>query len=149
MSSNIASISAVAGGTINPFSFIMPQPNVLNGAIQATGSGSPYLGVGPEWVQGMMGTFLQTTLLPQGYPSASTGQAIRVYGALEEALLMVGSGQTVVANNLLVSDASGFAVPCNIAASGQQWVGAQAIEGGTAGSPIRVRVLPPTAVTHS
>ncbi len=136
MSSNIASISAVAGGTINPFSFIMPQPNVMNGAIQATGSGSPYLGVGPEWVQGMMGTFLQTTLLPQGYPSASTGQAIRVYGALEEALLMVGSGQTVVANNLLVS-------------SGQQWVGAQAIEGGTAGSPIRVRVLPPTAVTHS
>ncbi len=148
MGSNIASVSGIAGGTIQPFSFVQAQPNTQQGLLQCTGAGVPIIGIGPEWVNNMMGTLVQTQLVPGGFPAAVAGQGVRLYGPLEEALLMVGSGQTVSPNQLLVSDASGFAAPCNIAASGQQWVGAMAIEGGTAGSPIRVRSLT-FPVTHS
>lgn len=136
----MASKSRIAAGTINPFRFIIGQPNVELGALQCTGTGSPIIGIAAEWTNAMMGANNQTSLVPQGFPAALTGQAVRVYEDGEDTIIMVGSGQTVSPDNLLVSDASGNAVPINLAGSGVQWIGARAIEGGTAGDPIRCSV---------
>ena len=133
--------SRVAGGTINPFRFIQGQPGVMLGALQCTGAGVEIIGIGAEWTNAMMGQQYQTSLVPQGFPAATSGQGIRVYEDGEDTIIMVGSGYTVMPDNLLVSDASGNAIPINLAASGVQWIGARAIEAGVAGDPIRVSVL--------
>lgn len=136
----MASLSRIAGGTINPFTFIIGQPGVELGALQCTGGASPIIGIGAEWTNAMMGQNFQTLLVPQGFPAALATQPIRVYEDGEDTIIMVGSGYTVMPDNLLVSDASGNAIPINLAASGNQWIGAQAIEAGYAGVPIRVKV---------
>lgn len=90
----------------------------------------------------MPGTYAQVTYVPQNYPAASSGMGVRIYGENgPETMVIVGSGQNVVANQLLVSDSSGNAVGLNLAtaASGVYWVGGRAIEGGDAGTPIRVQ----------
>lgn len=133
------SLSRIAGGTINPFTFIQGQPGVMLGALQCTGAGVPIIGIGAEWTNAMMGQAYQTTLIPQGFPAATSGQSIRVYEDGENTILMVGSGYTVMPDNLLVSDASGNGIPVG-ASAGQQYVGARAIEAGIAGDIIRVQV---------
>jgi hypothetical protein len=132
--------SRIAGGTINPFVFIQGIPGVELGALQCSGAGVEIIGIGAEWTNSMMGANQQTTLVPQGFPAATTGQDIKVYEDGEDTIIMVGSGYTVQPDNLLVSDASGNAIPINLAAAGVQWVGARAVEAGVAGSPIRVSV---------
>lgn len=133
------SLSRIAYGTINPFTFVIGMPGTELGALQCTGGGVPIIGVAPEWTNNMMGTAWQTQLIPQGYPAAASGQSIRVYEDGENALLMIGSGFTVEPDNLLVSDASGCGKPV-ASAAGQQFVGARAIEPGVAGDIIRVQV---------
>lgn len=134
-------LSRVAYGTINPMRFVQDAPGIVNGALQCSGTGVPIVGIAVEGVAGMPGTYLQTQYVPQMYPAAVSGMGIRIYGENgPETLVIVGSGQTVLANQLLVSDASGNAVGLNLAtaASGVHWVGGRAIEGGDAGNPIRV-----------
>jgi hypothetical protein len=138
-----ASLSRIAGGPINPFTFVQSgNTTTQNGtnqlvALQATGSDVEIIGVAPEWTNFMPGTAWQPA---QGYPAAVAGQAIRVYGDLENALVMVASGHTVMPDTLLTSDASGYAKPIALAAAGNQWIGARALEGGVAGDVIRCRV---------
>jgi len=147
--------SRVAAGTIGPFKFIQTgamvasdptsNPPFTGGeltALQCTGAGVEILGIGAEWTNAMMGTLIQTSLLPQGFPAATKGQGIRVYGDGEETIIMVGSGYNVVNDQLLVSDASGNAIPLNpTATTPVQWIGARAIEAGIAGDVIRVSVV--------
>lgn len=139
--------SRIAAGTINPFTFLQsgatnPQNNSGQlTALQCSGPGVPIIGIAPEWTNNMMGTQAQQSFAPGGWPAATAGQAIRVYGDGEEALLMVGSGYTVEFDNYLVSDASGNGVPINLTStSAEQWIGAQALEAGVAGDVIRVLV---------
>ena len=145
------SLTRTAAGTINPFTFIQSgamatnPPNAEAGellALQCTGAaGAEIIGIGAEWTNAMMGTAVQTGLVPQGFPAATAGQSIRVYEDGENAIIMVGSGVNVVADQLLTSDASGNAIPStNTASSHTQWIGARAIESGTAGQVIRVQV---------
>ncbi len=143
--------SRIAAGTINPFTFIQTGamvssiPNAANGeltALQCTGGGVEILGIAPEWTNAMMGTPVQTSLVPQGYPAAVAGQGIRCYGDGEEALLMVGSGYNVVQDQLLMSDASGNGIPISATNTSKlAWVGARSIEAGQAGDVIRVTVV--------
>jgi hypothetical protein len=46
----------------------------------------------------------------------------------------------VVPDTLLTSDASGNAIPANVATASTQWIGARSIEAGVAGDVIRVSV---------
>ena len=135
------SLSRIAYGTINPFRFVQDAPGILLGALQATGGGVPIIGIAQEWTDNAMGTAWQTAFTPQGYPAAASGEPVRLYEQFDmNAMIMVGSGQTVTPSTLLVSDASGNAVGINLSASGVQWIGARAIEGGVAGDVIRVAV---------
>lgn len=133
--------SRIAMGTINPFTFVQDAPGVPFGALQCTGSGVPIIGVAVEWTNNMMGTSWQTAFTPQGYPAAASGQPIGVYEqGGPGAMVVVGSGQTCLPNQMLSSDASGYAKPLAVG-SGANWVGARALEGGVAGTLIRVEVL--------
>lgn len=135
------SSSRIAYGTINPFTFIQDAPGVSFGALQCTGGGVPIVGVAAEWTNNMMGTSWQTAFTPQGYPAAASGNPIRVYEQFDmNAMVVVGSGQTVLPNQMLFSDASGYAAPC-LVGSGAKWVGARALEGGVAGTLIRCQVI--------
>lgn len=131
--------SRIAGGTINPFTFIQGNPGVELGALQCSGPGVEILGIAAEWTNAMMGQALAPA---QGFPAATIGQAVLVYGDGEETIIAVGSGYTVEPDNLLVSDASGNAIPIVLTStSALQWIGARAIEAGVAGNPIRVTVV--------
>ncbi len=135
------SSSRIAYGTIKPFSFIQDAPGIPFGALQCSGAGVPITGIAQEWTDNMMGTPWQTAFVAQGYPAAASGEPIRVYEQVDmNAMIVVGSGQTVLPNQLLVSDASGYAKGAVIG-SGSQWIGARALEGGPAGTLIRCQVL--------
>jgi hypothetical protein len=135
------SLSRIAYNTINPMRFVQDAPGIQGGALQCSGAGVPIIGIAAEWVQGMPGTPWQTSFVPQMYPAAASGNPVRLYGMYDmNTMVIVGSGVTVVPGQLLVSDASGNAVGINLAASGNQWIGARAIEGGVAGNPIRCEV---------
>lgn len=131
--------SRMAYGTINPFTFIQGGTGFILGALQCTGGASEIIGIGAEWTNAMMGQAFQTSLVPQGFPAAASGQSIRVYEDGEDTILMVGSGFTVMPDMLLKSDASGNGIPIT-ATAGNQWIGARAVEGGVAGDIIRVSV---------
>lgn len=144
--------SRIAAGTINPCRFVQTGnmaaiPAGADGnqllALQCTGAGMEIIGIGAEWTNAMMGTAIQTGLVPQGFPTAAAGDTIRVYEDGEDAMIFVGSGQTVQPDNLLVSDASGNAVPLNPASArtNAQYVGARALEAGVAGNFIRCQVF--------
>jgi len=137
----------IAAGTINPFTFLQSGANVTGvannpnqvelQALQCTGAGVEIIGIGAEFTNapnGLVGG-------PSTVPAATTGQQIKVYGDGEETIIMVGSGYNVVQDQLLTSDASGNAIPANVATASTQWIGARAIEAGIAGSPIRVSVV--------
>lgn len=133
-------LSRIAYGTINPMRFVQDAPGIINGALQCSGSDVPIVGIAVEAITAMPGTLAQTTYVPQNYPAAASGQGIRIYGENgPETMVIVGSGVSVVPNQLLVSDASGNAVGLDLAgaSSGVKWIGARAIEGGDAGNPIR------------
>lgn len=146
--------SRIAAGTINPFVFLQSgamvasdsttNPPFTGGeltALQCTGGGVEIIGVGAEWTSAMMGTPQQVALIPQGYPAATKGMPIRVYGDGEETVMMVGSGYNVMPDQLLISDASGNAIPLSSTnTSKTAWVGARAIEAGNAGDVIRITV---------
>lgn len=149
----------IAAGTINPFVFIQsgatgPVPTEADGnellALQCSGPGVEIIGIGAEWTNAMYGTSVQTALVPQGFPAAVAGKAIRVYEDGESTIIAVGSGYTVQPDNLLVSDASGNAIPIVLTAtSAVQYIGARAIEGGVAGDPIRVQVYTRPYLGHA
>lgn len=150
MAGGTNSKSRIAGGTINPFTFIQGNPGVELGALQCSGPGVEIIGIGQEWTSAMMGANNQTAYLPQGYPAASVNQAIRVYEDGEDTIIMVGSGYTVEPDNLLVSDASGNAIPIVLTDTSKvQWIGARAIEAGVAGDPIRVSVYTRPYLGHA
>ena len=133
--------SRYAAGTINPFRFIQTDPAQTYypelSCLQCTGSGVEILGIAAEWTNAMMG---QTLAPPQGFPDATVGQGVRVYGDGEETILCVGSGVTVLVDNLLTSDASGNGIPITLASTSNQFIGARALENGLPGDPIRVTV---------
>ncbi len=131
-------LSRIAYGTINPMRFVQDAPGIQGGALQCSGAGVPIIGICAEWLNNMPGTPWQTAFVPQNYPAAASGNPIRLYGEVDmNTMIIVGSGQTVLPNQLLVSDASGNAAPASLASSSLQWIGARAIEGGVAGNPIR------------
>jgi len=142
--------SRMAAGTIFPFSFIQsgnvgpnqgsPSSNELL-ALQCTGAGIEIVGISAVWTDQMMGTAGQLQNYPVNTPAAVVGERLQVWGDGTETMVMVGSGYTVQPDNLLVSDASGFAIPINLSASGVQWIGARAIEAGVAGDVIRVTTV--------
>ncbi len=135
-------LSRIAYDTINPMRFVQDAPGIINGALQCSGAGVPIEGIAVEAITAMPGTAWQTALIPQNYPAAASGNGIRIYGENgPETMVIVGSGQAIVPNQLLTSDASGNAVGLNLASasSGVHWVGGRAIEGGDAGNPIRVQ----------
>ncbi len=135
------SLSRIAYGTINPMRFLQDAPGILNGVMQCTGAGVPIVGIAQEWVAAAPGTPWQLAFVPQMYPAAASGGQVRLYGPVDmNTMVVVGSGVTIEPNQLLVSDASGNAVGINLAASGVQWIGARAIEGGVSGNPIRCEV---------
>lgn len=135
------SLSRIAMGTINPFRFIQDAPGIPFGVLQCSGAGVPILGIAAEWIDNMPGTRWQTAFVPQNYPAAASGEPIRVYEDFDmNAMLLVGSGFNVMPGMLLVSDASGNGKPLVMSGGGAQWVGARALEGGTAGTVIRVQV---------
>lgn len=130
--------SRIAGGTINPFSFIMGNPGVELGALQCSGGTAEILGISAVYTNAMPG---QTGAPAQGSPAATIGQAVQVWGDGEETIVMVGSGYTVSPDQLLISDASGNAIPLvATSTAAEQWIGARSIEGGTPGNPIRCTV---------
>lgn len=137
------SLSKIAYGTINPMRFVQDAPGIINGALQCTGAGVPIIGIAYEGTTAMYGTQVQTSLVPQGYPAAASGNPFRLYEENDpDTMVIVGSGYTVLPNEFLTSDASGNAVPLSLsgmAAGTVAWVGARAIEGGDAGNPIRVQ----------
>lgn len=134
------SLSRIAYGTINPFTFVQAAPGISLGALQCTGGGVPIIGIAQEWTNNMMGTSWQTAFTPQGYPAAASGNPLRLYENFDmNAMVVVGSGQTCVPNQMLASDASGYARPL-LPGAGGNWVGAIAVEGGPAGTLIRVQV---------
>lgn len=140
--------SRIAAGTINPFTFIQSGAMVTSvtatqftggelTALQCTGAGVEIIGIGAEWTNAMAGA---NNLSPYSMPAATQGQAIRVYEDGEDTVIMVGSGYNVVPDQLLTSDASGNAIPANVATASTGWIGARAIESGIAGDVIRVSV---------
>jgi hypothetical protein len=138
--------SRVAAGTINPFTFIQTGNMVAaaagfnNGqltALQCTGAGVEIIGIGAEWTNAMAGANNQN---PNSLPAATIGREIRIYEDGEDAVLMVGSGYTVMQDTLLTSDASGNGIPANVATASTGWIGARAIEAGVGGDVIRVSV---------
>lgn len=135
-------LSRIAYGTINPMRFVQDAPGIINGALQCSGVGVPIVGIAVEAITAMPGTAWQQALVPQNYPAAASGNGIRIYGENgPETMVIVGSGQTILPNQLLISDASGNAVGLDIASAsaGVKWIGGRAIEGGDAGNPIRVQ----------
>ena len=144
--------SRIAGGTIYPFTFIQrfvgtipttlaastPVPPELL-CLQATGAGVEILGICQEWTNAPNGLIGQTAGV--NVPAATVGQPLVVYGDGAETIIMVGSGYNVVVDDDLTSDASGNAIPANVATSSTQWLGARALENGNAGNPIRVTVV--------
>jgi len=131
--------SRIAGGTINPFSFVQGQPGTELGALQCSGPGVEIIGISGVYTNMMQGQYGSPA---QGFPAATSGQPIQIFGDGEDTIIMVGSGYTVEPDNLLVSDASGNAIPIVLTATGaEQWIGARAIEAGVAGDPIRVSVV--------
>lgn len=137
--------SRYAGGTINPFQFLQPfvgtppagVPDVELLCLACSGAGVEIIGISQEWTNAPNGLVNGPA---QGPPAATAGQPIRVYGDGEETIIMVGSGYNVIVDQLLTSDASGNAIPANVATASTQWIGARALESGVAGSPIRVTV---------
>ena len=129
------SLSRIAYGTINISRFVQDAPGIFNGALQCSGAGVPIIGIAQEFTNAIMGTQYAPA---QGYPACASGDSLRLYEQYDmNCMIYVGSGFNVLPGNLLVSDASGNAVPINLAASSTQWIGAKAIEGGTAGTLIR------------
>jgi hypothetical protein len=135
------SSSRIAYGTINPNRFVQDAPGIPFGVLQCSGAGVPIVGIAAEWLDNMPGTRWQTAFVPQNYPNAASGEPVRLYETVDmNAMIVVGSGQTIMPNMLLISDASGNAKPVVMSGGGSQWVGARALEGGLAGDPIRVQV---------
>lgn len=137
-----ASLSRMAYGDVNPMRFVMAAPGQFLGALQATAN-AQVIGISQIGVNNMPGTPWQTQFVPQMYPAAASGQGFQLYEEDDwDTMVVVGSGFTVLPNQWLISDASGNARPINTATvgSGLYWVGAQSIEPGVAGDPIRVKV---------
>lgn len=143
--------SRIAAGTILPSRFVQSgavaaTPTGVTGtnmllALQCTGPGVEILGIAHESTNIMMGTLTQTTLIPV-VPLATAGQPLGIWTEGAECVLYVGSGANVTCDQLLVSDASGNGVPLTATGSSPvRWVGARAIESGTANQLIRVKVV--------
>lgn len=136
--------SRFAGATINPFVFLQrfvgsAPAGVLDVellCLQCSGAGVEIIGISQEWTNQPLGLAGQSGTIP----AATAGQPLRVYGDGDETIIMVGSGFNVVVDDDLTSDASGNAIPANVATASTQWIGARALESGFAGSPIRVLV---------
>lgn len=138
--------SRIAGGTIQPFSFVQRFVGSVPAAIlnsppellclQCSGTGVEILGISQEWTNAPLGLAGQTTV-----PAANAGERLMIYGDGAETIIMVGSGYNVMEDDDLTSDASGNAIPANVATSSTNWIGARALERGFAGSPIRVTVV--------
>lgn len=129
--------SALAGGTINPMRFLQSQPGVQGYVLQCSGPGVAIVGIADQWTNNLPGTPWSPA---QGYPLATTDQPVCVIGDGRQALLVVGSGYAVLPGQQLTSDASGNGVPIIALSSTAVDIGAEAIEGGLAGDPIRVLV---------
>lgn len=128
--------SAIAGGTINPMRFLQANPGIQGQVLQCSGPGVEIVGIAMQSTNQLPGA---PGIPAQGAPAAIAGQALEVIGDGRQCLLIVGSGQTVLPGFDLGSDASGNALPITLGATAVD-IGAQSIEGGVAGDPIRVLV---------
>lgn len=128
--------SAIAGGTINPMRFVQATPGIQGSVLQCSGPGVEIVGIADQYTNNMMGTLFTPA---QGWPIATTGQALRVHPDGDQCLLVVGSGNTVLPGMDLGSDASGNGIPVTMGSTAVD-VGARSVEGGVSGDPIRVIV---------
>lgn len=126
-------LQLVARGNIAPFRFVRVDTTTENGCVQA-GDNTDVIGV----AQGGTNKPEVSGLITAEY-AAENGQPIRVAGV--GAITLVEAGATVTPGQYLKSDANGRAVPVATSGTVIQNYGAIALQGGTAGSLIRVMVV--------
>lgn len=126
-------LQLVARGNIPPFRFVRLDSASENGCVQA-GDNTDVIGV----AQGGTNKPEVSGLISAQY-AAETGQPVRVAGI--GSITLVEAGATVTPGQYLKSDANGRAVPVATTGTVIQNYGAIALQGGTAGSLIRVMVI--------
>ena len=134
---SLENISFFASGNVNVQSFLSIVSGQPYYVTQATGS-TPIVGIAQEGPVNAPGTPAQTNLY-----AATQGLELRVYGPGETALLICGG--TINAGDYLTATTNGFGLTVPLTATGQSFVGAQALENGVSGVSIPVRVLTYTA----
>jgi len=122
-----------AGGNINVCRFVTPSVNSDFTVIQATATTLP-IGISQMGQKGPPGVSGVTDDL-----AAASGDTLRVYGQGEETLLELGSGG-IQAGQYLQPDANGKGVAAPFT-TGTIYIGAYALESGSAGEKVRVQVL--------
>jgi len=113
-----------AAGNILPSTFVTILPN---GQVQQSQSGDWALGVSASYAESIYTNY-----------AAQTGSTINIYGSAQECWIRVAS--TVLPNQFLkpAGDGSGYAVPVS---NYSDYKSAFALQGGSAGDLIRVRVM--------
>jgi hypothetical protein len=122
----------IAGGNINPASFVKISTAADNTALQAAAATDLLIGVAQE------GTHDAPGLTGSSAYAATAGKPIQIYGVGDTCLLVLGTGGCT-AGQFLTSDASGNGV----AAASTNIVGAMSLEAGVAAAKVRVVVTQP------
>lgn len=125
--------SMVAGGNISPACFIKVSTAAEHTLLQAAASTDAPIGISNDAPH-------DAPIAGYNGYAATAGQSFRWFGEDQEATLVLGSGGCT-AGQYLVSDANGNGVVVTSDAGSDQWVGAQAVEGGSAGQKVRVTVV--------
>lgn len=121
MSFNVPNNSMKAAGNISPSVFVTLSDEFT---VSQSGTGDAPFGVSALTTNSFNGTY-----------AATDGQPIAVFGAAQECWLTLGG--SVSAGALLKPDANG----CGVTASTNDKVGAEALQAGSSGNQIRVKVL--------
>lgn len=129
----LSELQLTARGNISPFRFVSVDTASENGCVQA-GDNTEIIGI----AQGGTNKPQVTGLVDAQY-AAEAGQPVRVSGDGSVAMLEVGA--TVTPGQYLKSDSQGRGVPIATTGTVIQNYGAVALQGGSAGSIIRVMVL--------
>ncbi len=128
-----SSVNYVATGNIRPKRFVMSDPIVAYGVVEATLTTRPIVGISQMGTRGTPGTAFDT-----GF-AASSGQQINVFQDEDHDECLLELGAAVTGGQLLKTDANALGVPVVLSGGGIQWVGAEARDSGASGATIRVR----------
>ena len=130
--SNANYASLVAGGNVNPCRFIKLDSSADFQAVLATAATDDLFGISQD---------AQRTAPITGASdyAAVSGESLPHYENGSVCLLELGSGGAT-RGNLLVSDGSGKGVVAASSGTALQCIGAQALESGSAGEFIRVKI---------